>query len=462
MSNWLMRGVAFAGTLVAWPGVFSSRDETLHDWALPGGMEEVQATLVSRLRTALEYARRSNAYYAGRLASAGFDPMTIRALEDMGGLPVLTKADIVQHRSEFQECESSIPRRVQATTGGSTGQPLAFSMSRDDYVRSVGVGLAGWQLAGHVLGDRMGIFGGASLASMDAVPWHPSLSDVVLNRRQFSTTALDDDHIARYWEYIERWKPEYIRGYPFALAQFCRHRPKRDMNSYRPKAVLTTSEMLTASARAIIEATFDAPVFDAWGLNDGGAAAYECSEHNGMHVDITRAYVETVDDGGRPVWGVPGRIVVTSLTNRAFPFVRYDTGDVGVLTWRDCGCGRSGLMLTQILGRADERLDLGGVRTEACANDWLLNTDRMRRWRIVQDAPLHLTMVFDVDPGFDREASEEAVMRSFRSRCSEVSITFVYEALPLPADGSKWRSVVVLDSARSEARTQSPAGTTDM
>jgi phenylacetate-CoA ligase len=335
-------------------------------------------------------------------------------------------------------------------------------MSRDDYLRSVGVGLAGWLLAGYVLGDRMGIFGGASVASMDAVPWRPSRWDVVLNRRQFSTIALDDDHIAQYWEYIERWKPEYIRGYPFALAQFCRHRPKGDMNSYRPKAVLTTSEMLTASARATIEGTFDAPVFDAWGLNDGGAAAYECSEHNGMHVDITRAYVETVDDGGRPVWGVPGRIVVTSLTNRAFPFVRYDTGDVGVLAWRDCGCGRSGLMLTQILGRADERLDLGGVRTEACANDWLLDTDRVRRWRIVQDAPLHITMVFDVDPGFDRVASEEAAIRSFRSRCPEVSITFVYEPLPLPADGSKWRSVVVLDSARSEARAQSPAGTTDM
>jgi phenylacetate-CoA ligase len=209
--------------------------------------------------------------------------------------------------------------------------------------------------------------------------------------------------------------------------------------------------MLTPSDRRIIEETLGTSVFDSWGLNDGGATAYECQQHAGLHVDTTRAYVETVDDAGRTVWDTPGHVVVTSLTNKAFPFVRYDTGDMGLLTWRDCKCGRSGLMFTKILGRCDERLNIGGVRTEACAGSWLTDIDHVRRWHIVQDEPLHLTMVFDVDPGFDKSASEEAITRSFVARCPAVSITFVYAALPLPTDGSKWRSVVVLDSVRSQA-----------
>ena len=389
-----------------------------------------------------------------------FDPLTMHSLGDVGALPITTKNDVRLNRKHFQACESRIRQRIRATTGGSTGQPLTFSMSRDDYLRSIGIRLAGWHLAGYVLGDRLGTFGGASLAKLDAVPWHISCADFVLNRRQFSAADMDDDRIAQYWDYMERWKPAYLRGYPFALAEFCRHGPEGVIDLYRPKAVLTTSEMLTESDRATIEKTLGAPVFDGWGLNDGGAAAYECDEHNGMHVDTTRAYVETVDDAGKSVWGVPGRIIVTSLTNKAFPFVRYDTGDMGTLTWRDCGCGRSGLMLTQVLGRADERLDLGGVRTEACASSWLTDTDHVRRWRIVQDAPLHIAVTLDVEEGFDKRASEEAVTRSFESRCPEVSIAFVYEPLPLPTDGSKWRSVVVLDSARLQVEEKGPSGNT--
>jgi len=408
--------------------------------------------VLAKLRVALDYARSSNTYYTGLFASAGFDPLTMTGLEEISVLPIMTKDDIRRHRSDFEVCESMTLHRVEMTTGGSTGQPLKFSMSRDDYLRSVGIGLAGWHLAGYMLGERIAVFGGASIAKQDVVPWRVSPSDIVLNRRQFSAADMDDDRIGQYWDYIEGWRPAYLRGYPTAIADLCRYRPKGCTDQYRPRGVLTTSEMLTESDRHIIEKTLEAPVFDGWGLNDGGASAYECGEHVGMHVDTTRAYVETVDDAGRPVWGVPGRIVVTSLTNKAFPFVRYDTGDMGVLTWQDCHCGRTGLMLTQILGRWDERLDLGGVRTEACAGSWLTDIDRMRRWRIIQDGPLHITAMFDVDPGFDKKASEEAVTRSFVSRCPAVSITFVYAALPLPTDGSKWQSVVVLDSACHQAR----------
>lgn len=448
MRDFFMQAVAYASTSLTRRSVFACRDEALANWTLPGGVEEVQSTLLARLRVALDYARSSNGYYSGLFASAGLDPLTMTDLEGIRVLPITTKDDIRRHRSDFEACQSMDRHRVESKTGGSTGQPLKFSMSRDDHLWSVGVQLAGWHLCGYALGDRMAVFGGASLVKSHTVPWRVSSSDLLLNRRQFSAVVMDDNHIAHYWDYIARWRPAYIRGYPAALGEFCRHRPQGYAGHYRPRAVLTTSEMLTESDRYIIEKTLGAPVFDAWGLNDGGASAYECTAHAGMHVDTTRAYVETVDDAGQPVWDIPGHIVVTSLTNKAFPFVRYDTGDRGVLTWRDCTCGRSGLMLTQILGRSDERLVIGGVRTEAAADLWLTDIDRLRRWRIVQDSLVHITVTFDVEAGYDRRAAEGALTQSFVSRCPAVSISFVYAPLPLPTDGSKWRSVVVLDSAR--------------
>jgi phenylacetate-CoA ligase len=447
--SFFMRAVAHAITWSTRREVFGYRDEALRQWKLTGGIDAVKAVLVAKLRVALDYARSSTTYYTDLFASTGFDPLVLMDLEGISALPVMTKGDIRRHRADFQACESKDTRRVESETGGSTGQPLRFSMSRDDYLRSVGIQLAGWHLAGYVLGDRIGLLGGQSIVKGDAVPWRPSRSDIALNRRQFNVTCMDDNSTARYWDYLELWQPLYLRGYPFAIAELCRERPEALGRHCTLHAVLTTAEKLTKSDRHVIEKTLGAPVFDGWGLNDGGAGAYECAEHEGMHVDTTRAYVETVDDAGRPVWETSGRIVVTSLTNKAFPFVRYDTGDMGVLAWRECKCGRSGLMLMEILGRSDDRLDLGGVSMDADTASWLTDIDHLRRWRIVQDGPMHLTVTFDVEEGYDRKASEQAMIQSFVSRCPAVGITFIYAPLPLPTDGSKWRSVIVLDSARS-------------
>jgi hypothetical protein len=107
-------------------------------------------------------------------------------------------------------------------------------------------------------------------------------------------------------------------------------------------------------------------------------------------------------------------------------------------------------MLTQLLGRSNDTLRLGRARISPSSTTVLFGRlERLKRYHVVQDAPLHVTVTLDTEEGFDGKASEEAVARSIKSRCPEADITFVYAPLPLPADGSKWRSVEVLDCARS-------------
>jgi len=62
-----------------------------------------------------------------------------------------------------------------------------------------------------------------------------------------------------------------------------------------------------------------------------------------------------VDDEGNPVRaGVPGRILVTDLTNFVMPFIRYETGDIGVWADKACACGRAFPLLAEILGRKSD------------------------------------------------------------------------------------------------------------
>jgi phenylacetate-coenzyme A ligase PaaK-like adenylate-forming protein len=109
-------------------------------------------------------------------------------------------------------------------------------------------------------------------------------------------------------------------------------------------------------------------------------------------------------------------------------------------------------MLMELMGRSNDTLQLGDVRISPSATTLLFAPlEHLKRYHIVQDAPLHVMVTLDVEAGFDKRAAEESVTLAFVSRCPAVSIVYIYNALPLPTDGSKWRSVVVLDSARHEA-----------
>jgi phenylacetate-CoA ligase len=62
-----------------------------------------------------------------------------------------------------------------------------------------------------------------------------------------------------------------------------------------------------------------------------------------------------VDDLGNPAPpGVPGRLLLTDLTNYFQPFLRYEIEDIGSWKQQSCGCGRSFPMLEQVWGRSSD------------------------------------------------------------------------------------------------------------
>src|SRR5205823_12037496 len=123
----------------------------------------------------------------------------------------------------------------------------------------------------------------------------------------------------------------------------------------RPHAVKSTADILTARQREIIQTAFQAPIYNFYGSREVNNMAAECPEHSGLHVNSLCRYIEVVDDKGNPVRaGFPGRIVVTDLTNFVMPFIRYETGDIGVWSDKPCSCGRAFSLLAEILGRKSD------------------------------------------------------------------------------------------------------------
>lgn len=181
------------------------------------------------------------------------------------------------------------------------------------------------------------------------------LFNPVSNRLQLATNNMSPDVLEQYVQNIRHFKPDYIQGYASVVAAIARYMETNN-TTYPLKAVMTSSEKLTASDRQVIEKVFQCKVFDRYGLGEEVVSAIECEYQEGYHVEIDRCYAEVIGGHGQAVEGEVGNIVATNLVNYAFPLIRYDTGDLGAIKYEECNCGRKLPVIFELVGRNSEYL----------------------------------------------------------------------------------------------------------
>jgi phenylacetate-CoA ligase len=98
-----------------------------------------------------------------------------------------------------------------------------------------------------------------------------------------------------------------------------------------------------------------------YGTADLGTIAYESEAIQGMTVD-EGVIVEIVRPGtGDPVpEGDVGEVVVTTF-NRAYPLIRFGTGDMSAVLAGPSPCGRTNMRIKGWMGRADQRTKVRGM-----------------------------------------------------------------------------------------------------
>ncbi len=120
--------------------------------------------------------------------------------------------------------------------------------------------------------------------------------------------------------------PEIIGGYPSMISLLAEEQ-LRGRLAVAPRAVLTTSEVLTDDAEARIERAWSKPV-QGYVSTEVGVIASGTLDDAGMHV-CEEAVVEVVDEANRPV--PPGtlgsKVLLTNLVNRTQPLIRYELPD---------------------------------------------------------------------------------------------------------------------------------------
>jgi phenylacetate-CoA ligase len=237
-----------------------------------------------------------------------------------------------------------------------------------------------------------------------------------------------------------------IFGYPSALAHIARHAAGRGrrLDDLGIRVAFVTSERLYDDQRAAIAAAFGCPVANGYGGRDAGFIAHECPA-GGMHVTAEDIIVETVSADGVPQQpGTAGEIVVTHLATGAFPFIRYRTGDVGVLDSARCACGRGLPLMKEIQGRTtDFVIAKDGTVMHGLALVYVVrDLPGIRKFKIVQESTAHTRVLLVVDADFDQGNVARIKTGMAQRLGQEVRIDVdVVEDIPAEASG-KYRYVV--------------------
>lgn len=317
---------------------------------------EVRQNAWHRLTEQLDHAYRRCPYYRKVFDAVGICPSDIRSPDDLAAIPVLDKRDLQSHRDEMIAKDWPTRDLVMDQTGGSTGRPISYFLSRDR-IRSRQA--AAWRhnrWAGWDIGDKVALVWGSPPTTPEK-GWKKLARNLLIDRRMFLNAGhLTEDALRSFSHSIKQFRPKVVLAYARSMALLARYIRDHQMQAYQPKSIVTSAEVLSDVERALIEDVFGCPVFNRYGCREVSVVASECSQHSGLHIMAEGLYVEVVRDGRQARVGELGAVLVTDLLNLAMPLIRYRIGDLAIQDDTPCPCGRGLPRLRSVEGRVTDFL----------------------------------------------------------------------------------------------------------
>lgn len=301
--------------------------------------EERARMQTARLRTLLSHAA-SMPFWQRILQERGLDPKKFDC-DDFARMPITSRKSYIGIPWQDFTDPKRISRSVAEQTSGSTSVPFRFLHDRSFELRSF------------AMCERMfRVAGGGTRYTVISLRGRERMGFAFHKYRFFYIRGFNSIR-HRYPQLISLIRSLrgdcIIFGFSSSIAEVARIASENG-DAVRLRAVLVAGEELAESKRAHIRQTFDAPVFMYYAASELGRLAFEC-EHGSLHINEESVLLEIVDENGNAVApGVEGRIIVTVFDNLVMPFIRYDSGDRGIIETQACACGRS-LRSMKIRGR---------------------------------------------------------------------------------------------------------------
>lgn len=412
--------------------------------------EQMQQWQLQELRRLLVHAGATVPYWRRVFRELQFRPDAIQGIDELSVLPVTTKKLLREHQAEFISEAFRSRRLVSRKTGGSTGQPLEFVVTGDEYELQMGA----CRRADYITGLKDGevytkLWGYGKPQTLG------NLIAPLTGRIYLDAKDLSGDAVEAGLELMKRHDAVCLYGYASALWEYALLAERFGKKLPALRFVMSTAEKLHAHQRADIERIFGVPVRDFYGCHEVPRLASQCSK-GGMHWYSDVAVAET---GFTNSANENRRILITSLQSWAMPLIRYDVGDTVEWSSSTCECGLPFPTIDIEVGKEHYILQLPeGVRVHSSLlYQPLYNSIALEAFQIVQRAQAQLDVLYVAQPGQAALAATEVneALADFRTRTTPRLKVSAREVSSIPLTPAGKRPIVRVESGRPAPESNS-------
>lgn len=302
----------------------------------------------------LKWAEKNVPFHRARFKEAGIAPEAMSSLAEFRSIPTMRRQDLVDAEHNGLKIDSFAC--VSSQTTGTSGPSVVLWR---DPLYDARLTFPLWRrwlrAAGLKPQDRY--------IRLVSVPVGPArtLGRAIDISMMTSTSDLLDN--------IESVRPNAILMPPATLEYLSleminqNRRPPEGL-----RLIVTNGDNLTLSGRELCKEAFGCDAVDHYASREcSSGMAWQCSAAQGYHVNVENVIVEILNHNGEPADpGEIGRVVITDLSSKPVPIIRYEIGDLAAWQENSCVCGRSLPCLSSIDGRVIERMKLASGEWLTC------------------------------------------------------------------------------------------------
>jgi phenylacetate-CoA ligase len=255
-------------------------------------------------------------------------------IQNWSELPIMTKKEFQKPLSERLSKGFTLKNVYVNKTSGSSGDPFIFA--KDKFCHALTwaniINRFGWFGIDFNLSKQARFYG----IPLDFIGNKKErLKDVLKNSYRFTIFDLSDEILEKVLLKFQNKKFDYINGYTSSIVLFAKFLQKKNivLTSVCPtlKCCVVTSEMLFDEDKILMEKQFGVPIINEYGASELDLIAFQ-NRNDEWQINSETLFVEILDENNNVLPnGKEGRIVITSLYNKAHSFIRYDIGDIGIL-----------------------------------------------------------------------------------------------------------------------------------
>ncbi len=317
-----------------------------------------------KLRELLVYLSQNSPFYKELFSKNNIIIDDIKTVAYLVNIPTTTKDDLQQRNNDFL-CVPVNQVAEYTSTSGTLGSPVTIALTENDLNRLATNEYNSFLCADGSKDDLYQLMLTLDRQFMAGIAYYMGIRKIGAG-----IIRLGPGVPSMQWETILRLKPTAIVAVPSFILKLIQYAKENgiDINQTSVKKAVCIGEnvrntdfSLNILGRKITEA-WNIKLYSTYASTEMQTAFTECREGRGGHYQPDLLIVELLDENNEPVGpNTPGEVTITTLGVEGMPLLRYKTGDICMYEDEPCGCGRTTLRLTPLMGRKKQMIKFKGT-----------------------------------------------------------------------------------------------------